>query len=381
MYAQEYVRLTQEANRTHVTSKREFLEVQEYERREELRRTEESIKQFLQEKGAAGIEQENNALLKHITGLEVKRDEVNIELMTRKTKLASIKNTLSEIHPNLAAKVASNKSQQIESLQEKIAELELSRTQILMRYVDQPERLENEPELAKIQMQVEQLEAQVKQLSQAYIEEVVDSGGVSGGGFDGNMDHIAELHAQALQERIEIDGLEAQLNVIKSRMGQRKAELAVVPEHTMELSRLQRNRDYAEQMYQFVMSELQTTRLNEISEPGYAQIIREAMVPFVPVRPRPVRNIFIGVLLGLFFGVSLAYVRHAMVTEILEPEQVQALVSRCYPWCRICSFTLIRCTTVFSAEKLRAEQPMFGLCRCLTPGRLLQKRTEISGQK
>ena len=325
MYSEEYVRLTQEANRTHVTSKREFLEVQEYERREELRRAEESIKHFLQENGSAGIEQENNALLTHIAGLEVKRDEVNIELMTRKTKLASIDKTLSDIHPNLAANVASSKSQQIESLQAEIAKLELARTQILMRYVDQPDRLENEPEFEKILLQIDQLQGQVTQISNAYIEEVVVSGGISGGSVSGNMDHIADLHAQALQERIEIDGLEAQLNVVESRIRQRKAELAVVPEHAMELSRLQRDRDYAEQMYQFVMSELQTTRLNEISEPGYAQVIREAMVPYSPVRPRPTRNILVGVLLGLFFGIGLAYGRHAMVTEILEPDQLQAL--------------------------------------------------------
>ena len=43
------------------------------------------------------------------------------------------------------------------------------------------------------------------------------------------------------------------------------------------------------------------------------------------MRPRPKRNLLIGILFGLFAGIGLAYIRHAMVTEILEPEQLHTL--------------------------------------------------------
>jgi len=321
LYAEEYVRTTQEANRTHVTTKREFLEQQEYERREELRTSEEAIKIFLQERGTTGAVEENQSLLSHLVGLEMRRDAVNIELMTRKSKLASIQRALSEIQPDLVKRVASSKSEQIESLQGEIAGLELQKTQIEMRYADQPERLENAPELDRLVGQIALLQSEVERLSAVYIQEIVGSDGTIGGAVD----HLGDLHAQALQQRIEIDGLEAQLSVIDTRIRERKGELQRVPENSMELSRLQRERDYAEQMYQSVMKQLQATRLNEVSEPGYAQVIKRAGVPFLPVRPRPQRNLLIGILFGLFTGVAFAYARHAMVTEILEPEQLQTL--------------------------------------------------------
>ena len=252
LYAEEYVKTTQEANRTHVTTKREFLEQQEFERREELRKAEEGIKVFLQERGTTGVAEENHSLLSHLVALEVRRDEVNIELMTRKSKLTSIQKALTDIEPELVTMVASNKSEHIESLQGEIARLELQKTQIQLRYSDRPDRLENEPEMENLTRQIQSLQEEVERVSAAYIEEMVGGNSALGGAVD----HVADLHTQALQQRIEIDGLESQLSVIDSRIRERKGELQQVPENSMELSRLQRERDYAEQMYKSVMGQL-----------------------------------------------------------------------------------------------------------------------------
>ena len=325
LYSEEYIRMTRDASRTHVTSMREFLEAQEYERREELRLAEEAIQVFMTERGTSGVKEENRMTLIHLIELEAQRDRLSLDYTTRKSKLASIREALTEIHPNLVANIASSKNRQIESLQEEIAELEISRTQIQLRYTNQPERLENEPELDLIQTQIKNLQNQVKELSNSYVDEVLASGGTGGVGKEGVLTHVADLRTQAIQQQIEINGLEAQLAILEARIQERKEEMALVPENTMQLARLQRNRVYAEQMYEFVISQLQTTQLNEVSEPGYAQVIREASIPFAPVRPRPIRNILIGILLGIAAGVGFAFLRDSMATEVIEPEQLHAL--------------------------------------------------------
>ncbi len=322
LYAEEYIRLTQEASRTHVTTTREFLESQEYELREELRQAEDAVREFLQERGASGMEDENRSLLGHIAELEANRDRVSIDLMTRRSTLASIQQTLSRVQPDLVTSIASSKSQKIKGLQQQIAELDLARTQILMQYIDRPDRIQNEPELIRIQNQLDELQDQVQTLSKDYVSEVVNAGGISGGG--GDLAQIADLRSQVIRQQIEISGLETQLKVIEDRIKEREAELMLVPEKTTALSRLERKRDYAEQMYKSVVGQLQNTRLNEVSEPGYAQIIRKATVPFMPVRPRPKRNMLIGIFLGLFLGIGLAFATNSLSTEILEPEKLES---------------------------------------------------------
>src|SRR5690606_8563972 len=51
--------------------------------------------------------------------------------------------------------------------------------------------------------------------------------------------------------------------------------------------------------------------------------IREASVPVQPVAPKPMLNLALGIVCGLFFGIGLAFVRHATDHRLRAPQDVE----------------------------------------------------------
>ncbi|NBC86070.1 MAG: AAA family ATPase, partial [Bacteroidetes bacterium] len=67
---------------------------------------------------------------------------------------------------------------------------------------------------------------------------------------------------------------------------------------------------------------LQKLTVARESELGYVSIVRSAFVPSAPVRPDLLQNVVLGLLLGLGFGIGLAFLRASMSTRIRKPEDV-----------------------------------------------------------
>lgn len=319
LYAQEYVHLTKEASRTHITAARELLEEQEQRRLEELRQAEEQVQAYLSREGAVGLDQEGSYLVQKIAELEAQRDEARIDLQTRRASLQALEQEIERVNPRLAERISSNVEQQIQNLQAQIAQKEIDKRQILLR---NPNLAEDAPELADLNREIRQLQDVVDQLSEQYVNEVTEAGGMTGN--ETGFAYVANLRQQIAQERINISGLETKISVIDRRLRDYQGELRTIPEQSMELARLERLRQYAERMYQSVVERLQDVRITEESEPGYARVLREAVEPQEPVRPDKKRYLVLGIFFGLMLGLGLAMVRDKLDNRFYKPDHLRA---------------------------------------------------------
>lgn len=319
LYTEEYISLAREANRSHLSARREFLEDQEDKRQTELHSAEEAVKAYMLQNGTVGLDQETQLLISKIAVLESQRDEARIQLQTQQASLEVTEDELEAINPKLAERFSSGVERQMESVQAKLAELEQQRAQILLR---NPElQNSNQGELQSINRQIDALQAKAEQLAQDYVDEVMASGGVSNS--ESGLANIADLKKRVILERIAINGAEKRIETMNERLGEYQAELGNVPELSMDLARLERARMYAEEQYHSVVKELQQARLAEESQPGYAQVIREARVPMLPVSPNIPRNFALGLLLGLFAGLGMAFVRDKLDNRINKPDELR----------------------------------------------------------
>ena len=92
------------------------------------------------------------------------------------------------------------------------------------------------------------------------------------------------------------------------RLNERLTELA---SHEMEYVRLARNRDLAEAEYKQHLENLQRASLSDkldTDKVSNVSIVDSASQPMDPVSPRKIRDIFLGLLLGLFGGIALAFI-------------------------------------------------------------------------
>ena len=321
LYAEEYVTLTQEASRTYMSTSRSFLEQQEEQRQAELRVIEERYADYLEQGGVVGLDQSGSSLVSQIAALEAQRDNARVELEMRQRSLQARQDELGRISPQLAQRIASGVDRRIQVAHEKLAVLESQQADIQLHYAGASQQQLERTNLASINEQIRQLQAEIEKLSADYVNEVSAAGGITAG--QEGLSYVAELRRQAVQDQIAISGLGAQIEVLNRRIGDYETELNGLPKQSIELARLERSKQHAEQMYQFVVQRLQETRIAEESEPGYAHILRRANVPVEPVRPEKERLMILGVFFGLLFGLGLALVCDKLDNRIYKPDQVR----------------------------------------------------------
>jgi capsular exopolysaccharide synthesis family protein len=318
VYAEEYVRQTQDASRSYLSTSRSFLEEQEAQRRQELRTAEDAVEAYMRRTGAVGLGAAGAAVVGRLANVEAQRDESRIDLQVKQTQLETIERELEAINPRLAQRVSSDIERRMAAIQAELTTLETERQTILTRAAGGGQQ--NEGRLQTLNRQIASLQSDLNALSERQVEEILAVGGV-----DGNaVSYAAGLKQQATQLRIEIDGLQSRIGNMNTRAREYQGELSSIPGQSTELARLERTRQHAEQMYQYVVQRLQETEIAEQSEPGYARILRKAAPPAVPGGPNRFRTVLMGLLFGLGLGVALAALRDKVDNRIYKPDQLRA---------------------------------------------------------
>jgi capsular exopolysaccharide synthesis family protein len=319
LYLREYLELTQEASRSRLTASREFLEAQADKRKKDLQAIEQRIQAYKSQKGAVALDQEGEYLVNRIAQVEADRDEARVKLRMREASLESLQKELAAISPEqLSRRVGSAIEQEIEALHSTIADLELSRKQLLLQSGGRAAA--DSAQVRQISDRIRQLRSEADSLSRTYVDEVMAAGGLSAGE---GVSRVKELQRKIAEERIDITGLEARIAVLSDRLQEYDRELRTLPEQSMELAQLERSRTYAERMYQFVVEQLQQTRIQEESKQGYANSITEATIPVRPVQPQTQRNVILGLIFGLLLGFGTAVARDKLDNRLYKPDELR----------------------------------------------------------
>lgn len=322
-YAEEYVTQTQDASRDYFSSAREFLEQQAAEQRERLADAESRYEAFLERTGgASGIAADAGGnVAAQLASLEAQRDEARIDLQMQQRSLQTVEAELESANPRLVERLASSIPRELRGIDASLIRLEADKRQILDQAQGNPDARQR-TRLESINSQIRDLENQKRELTRRAVSAGVSptEAGVSQNGVG----WVHDLQGQAVQKRIEIDGLQQRVSSMNQRIAELNSEMGTMPEQSTQLARLQRERANAEQMLQYVTTRLQETRISEGSEAGYAQVIRRAGVPSIPVGPDRWRHLGLGLILGLGLGLALAFGWDRLDNRLYKPEELRA---------------------------------------------------------
>ncbi len=318
-HAIEYVAQTQISSRSYLTSTREFLQEQADRLRGEVTSADSKVAGQMSSAGGASLG--NNALLSQLSSLEAALSEAQINRQMRVNRLQAIEDQLNDITPHIADRMGSDTDRRIATI-----ESEITQQETLLRPIQEREARGaaiNEAAARAIRSRLTSLERQKAELSQRYVNEVMEAGGIAAPGEA--LSYVNNLQGQASQERIELSGLDGRIGQLRSRIGQVSSELGRAPSETISLERASQDRQTASSAYASVAEQLQQMRVLEASEPGYARILREAPVPWLPDGPGWLRTLFLGLGMGLGLGVALAFAKDKLDNKIYKPEHVAAL--------------------------------------------------------
>ncbi|MEZ4698712.1 MAG: polysaccharide biosynthesis tyrosine autokinase [Rhodothermales bacterium] len=322
VYAEEYVHQTEDMSKERLTQQRIFLEQQFAEKKVELDELESRLANYMNREGATALDDQARYTVAQLAQMQAMLDDARIEQSMHESTLLTLEQELMDMQPRLTNRVASGVERELEQAQERIADLEMRVEQIYQKYPELRDNPSSNPTLLDYQQQITQLRSRVYSLSQQFVNEVMDAGGVDPRSEGLSMNYLASLKRKIADERIAISGQQAKVRGLEQRLKEYDVRIKTIPLQSMELAKLQRQQQAAEELYNILSQKLGQIRIAEQSERGFAQIIRHAVTPEAPVKPKKAVNLAMGLMLGLMLGVGAAVARRKLDTRVYTPDDL-----------------------------------------------------------
>lgn len=123
----------------------------------------------------------------------------------------------------------------------------------------------------------------------------------------GNPIHQNLVQAK-LQAEVDVASANAQHTALNQEQIKLQDQLDRQPQKEQGLSKLLRDTAVAEQSYTDLAKSYDQARIDEVKEPRNVQVVDMPDVATKPAKPRKLLNMAIGLLLGLFTGISMAFI-------------------------------------------------------------------------
>ena len=110
---------------------------------------------------------------------------------------------------------------------------------------------------------------------------------------------------------------------LKEFLEQTKFQAARMGEKSIQLGILQRKVDTNRYLYDALVKKMKEKGITEKSQSVNVWVIEKAQLPKFPAKPRKKRNLLLGIVLGLFGGIGLAFFLEYLDNTVKTPEDVE----------------------------------------------------------
>jgi capsular exopolysaccharide synthesis family protein len=321
-YTEAYADRNLHASRVRSRTLREFLQNQLQSKRDTLDATEHTLQSYMKSSGMVNLDADTRRIVDQLAQLEASRDAIDVDISSRTKTLESYKQELAVQEPNAAKAIGESNDAYIRLLQEQLAKLEVQRDQVIAQNPSLAGESIFSQKLKEIDAEIASLKRNLQVRTQSFLKsmlpaDVATSDRMNVTGF------LAQLKQKIIEQQIELEGLTARREALRSVITEYEREFNQIPQKSIELAKLQRARLSSEKLYLMVEEKFNEAAITETSEFGYVDVMDRAVVPKEPVSPKILRNLLLGILLGLGFGVGIVYVRAILDDRIRTPEDLK----------------------------------------------------------
>ncbi len=275
-----------------------------------LREREDALAQFRGAHNIASLDKQKEALIDQVSVQEAKLAaaeaatsglEAQVAKLQEIIKAAPARHELSRVtgRPNFA----------YDDMSERLIGLRIEETDLAQRYTDDHRPLQS------LREQISKLEAKIAAEPKT-LTEVTD-------GLDANREsweHTLKSESANLEaKRASRDVNEREVMRLRERLG----ELAAAE---LEHARIMRERELAETEYRSYLDNLHDAQLSSALDGdkiSSLSVVQPASQPLDPVRPKKLRNIGLGLLLGLFGGIAFAFLQEFLDDSLNTAETAE----------------------------------------------------------
>ncbi len=312
---ERYLELNRDYNRSEFTMLRKFLEHQREQKGEELKVSEEALKQFQQEEKLIALDDKTKELISRLAEAESRQEEAQVALNAALEGKKSIESQIAERKIELTKETSEISSQLFNVLQEEYARLVAEKlkyeTLISQDRID-PQNFNEE---------VAAMEEKIKSIQKKLKEEAVKIANSSMVSDPFSLGQ--ELVTKLLEKDNEIKAYASQLQTLRSIVTNYEKQLSVLPEKALKLARLERRVKVDQVTYMMLTEKLEETRISEAGQKENIRILDYANRPIYPVKPKKKLNILLGILIGLGLGVGITFLMEYIDNSIKTPDELE----------------------------------------------------------
>jgi capsular exopolysaccharide synthesis family protein len=306
-------------SRTKTRSFREFLESQAREKRRQLEGIEGSLQDYMQREGIVSLDDEAKKVIDQLAQLEASRDATDISLRELQNTLASYQGQLPQQETNAARSISEAIDPYIKQLQEEIAKLEVAKDVTQAQNPTSASREIVNERMREIDAKIEALRQKLQRRTDEFLQSLTPSGGLTGDAAG----YLRTMKSKIIETSMEVQSLEAKKKALQEQIVQYEGRFAKIPKKNLELARLQRSRLSNEKLYLMVEERFNEANISEKANLGYIEIVEPASPPAGPSSPKVFVNLALGVLLGLGFGLAVAFVKEFIDVRVYSPEDLK----------------------------------------------------------
>lgn len=299
--ADEYVTQSLEDKRLQASSTRRFIEEQLERIKKNLDEVGRELMDFKREEGIIDISTETNRRIMIMSSLENKILEESINRQIKRRELSELRRRAEKLGAIPSDAGGSSRTDfsffaeesRIRVIEDRIMKLQDERTQLMVTHT------ENHPEVQKIDGEITRLNDELA--------------------FE--LDHILEEGTLATEVNLSNENID----YLNATYDDYYNYLSDIPKKELELNRLERKYQVNEKIYFSLMEKLQEAQIRESMENADIRVIDYAITPRRPTSPNHLKNISIGLALGVMLGLGLVFILEFADTSLSTVEEVERL--------------------------------------------------------
>lgn len=313
-YAQAYINLNLMMNRTKVSVTRRFLEQQRKEKYNDLRRAEDTLKIFQQNRGIVELSEQSKKLVNQMGDFDAQKNAKELEVSMFEKSISALKAQLVAQEPKIADALESSKLEAyLKEVQSQIARLEVNKDYAMTN-------IKNEEDRKKI---IDKYNNEIKELKNQESERINSLKSLITS--KSAIQDVSKLGLDLIENQIKLQAAASSLEQLKKIVSAYESKFNLLPKNIIELAQLQRQSAAFEKLYQIVEEKYQEALVNEQSTIGNVQLIDAARKPAGPIGPNRQLITLVGFLFGLIISFSIVMIKNQLTNTVKSPEDVQRM--------------------------------------------------------
>ena len=301
----------------------QFFTQQSNHLRDRLRQLESDLRNLRNETGITSFDQQQRVILDRTSALEKGKNDAEIALAASTATVETLQKTLAEMPDTVVTGTTEGfPNVAVDGMRQRLYELQLQEQDLASKF---------EPESRQVRDIRQQVAAAEALLAKEKPERTQISKGL-------NTTYVS-LQSALLSEQASMSSLQAQVETLKTKLASAQAELTTLNNVEFKAKALTREIEIQEANYRKYSENLEQARIDDALETGKISnigILQAATLPVRPVSSRKMLTLLLGLAVGVFGGIGLAffseYADHSIQTPRQSEEKLGLSTLTCIPY-------------------------------------------------